>query len=98
MPGNCPVQQLSETLSRKKGLRQKKNRWFGVSENEGLSTIWKKQIVTAETHDVHGSDLQQPSIVPMPLLIQGVSWPTQLLYESLKVFHFRQSLVANASI
>ena len=27
-------------------------RWFGVYENEGLSTIWKKQIVTVETHDV----------------------------------------------
>ena len=72
------------------------DRWFGVYENEGLSTIWKKQIVTVETHDVHGSDLQQPSIVPMPLLIQGVGKSTklQLLYENLKVFHFRQGMVS----
>ena len=53
------------------------DRWFGVSEAEGLSTIWKEQTVVAETLDVHGSGLPRLD-----------STLVQLLYENLKVFHF----------
>ena len=48
------------------------DRWFGVSEAEGLPTIWKEQIANVEIHDVHGSGLQQPNIVPTLLPKQRV--------------------------
>jgi len=32
------------------------DRWFGVSEAEGLPTIWKEQIANVEIHDVPDYD------------------------------------------
>ena len=46
--------------------------WFGVSEAEGLPTIWKEQIANVEIHGVHGSGLHQPNTVPILLPKQRV--------------------------